>query len=344
MNVLRSHRCMRPGSWLAAGLSAGMSALLLLSACSSETPLRARTFEFQGQVVFPAFPQGGELYRVWVPLPGNGPAQEIRDLKVVSPVGYETREEKIFGNRYAYIEFDAESYPGPLSVTFGFQVTRRERKVDFDRDSLAGVPVAYAAPHLKRFLEPNRLVPLGGIIGDLSKKLAGGVEDPLAKARKIYDFVVSTMAYDKNGDGWGRGDAIYACNVKKGNCTDFHSLFIGVARAAGIPARFEIGFSLPAGEPRGYISGYHCWAQFYVEGVGWIPVDASEAWRNPTRKDYFFGALDEHRVQFTVGRDIRLDSEHTGEPLNYFIYPYAEVDGQPVEPTEKRFWFRDLPQ
>ena len=121
MNVLRSHRCMRPGSWLVAGLSAGMSALLLLSACSSETPLRARTFEFQGQVLFPAFPQGGELYRVWVPLPGNGPAQEIRDLKVVSPVGYETREEKMFGNRYAYIEFDAESYPGPLSVSFGFQ-------------------------------------------------------------------------------------------------------------------------------------------------------------------------------------------------------------------------------
>ena len=76
--------------------------------------------------------------------------------------------------------------------------------------------------------------------------------------------------------------------------------------------------------------------------MGWVPVDASEAWKDPSRKDYFFGAHDEHRVHFTTGRDLALDDDRQGEPLNYFIYPWAEVDGEPVEPLEKRFWFRDL--
>ena len=62
------------------------------------------------------------------------------------------------------------------------------------------------------------------------------------KARAIYDYVLSNMRYDKSGTGWGHGDTLYACSAKKGNCTDFHSLFISMARSQHIPARFEIGF------------------------------------------------------------------------------------------------------
>ena len=324
-------------------LLALLVAVVLTLACSSDAPAaKSRTFEFHYQVLFPSIPKGGEQYRIWVPLPKEGPAQEIHDLKVVSPVGYEQREESVFGNRYAYIEFDRRGYPWPLSVTVEFQITRKEHEVDFDRGSSASAGAVYAADKYEKFLQPNRLVPLDGIIGDLSKQHTAGVKSPLAKARKVYDYVVSTMAYDKSGEGWGRGDAIYACDTKKGNCTDFHALFIGMMRAAGIPARFEIGFPLPRNEKRGSIPGYHCWAAFHVDGIGWIPVDASDAWKDPARKDYFFGALDEHRVQFTTGRDIRLDPSQAGEPLNYFIYPYAELDGEPVEPIEKHFRFRDL--
>jgi len=77
-------------------------------------------------------------------------------------------------------------------------------------------------------------------------------------------------------------------------------VFIGMMRAAGIPARFEIGFSVPAEQREGAIPGYHCWAEFYVEPYGWIPVDASEAWKHPDKKDYFFGAHDYNRLQSTV--------------------------------------------
>ncbi|HVH50036.1 MAG TPA: hypothetical protein VM781_00095 [Candidatus Bathyarchaeia archaeon] len=63
--------------------------------------------------------------------------------------------------------------------------------------------------------------------------------------------------------------------------------------------------------------------------MGWVPVDASEASKNPARRDYFFAAVDADRVMFTYGSDIHLSNEQKGEPL--FIYPYAESNGQPVQ-------------
>ena len=84
-----------------------------------------------------------------------------------------------------------------------------------------------------------------GLPAELAAKVAADKKTPLEKARAIYDYVSQNMSYDKSGTGWGRGDVLYACEAKKGNCTDFHSLFIAMARSQGIPARFEIGFSLP---------------------------------------------------------------------------------------------------
>jgi transglutaminase-like putative cysteine protease len=78
------------------------------------------------------------------------------------------------------------------------------------------------------------------------------------------------MKYDKTGTGWGRGDAAYFCAAKKGNCTDFHGFFVGLARAAGIPARFAIGFPVPAKATEGMIGGYHSWAEFYVAEYRWM--------------------------------------------------------------------------
>src|SRR5262249_24753934 len=148
---------------------------------------------------------------------------------------------------------------------------------------------------------------------------------PLDKARRIYDYLIDTMRYDRDAPESGRGDAVWASRSKHGNCADFHSLFIGMARAAGIPARFEIGFSLPENARAGAIADYDCWAQFYVKGIGWIPADASEGSKNKDKRDYYFGATDPSRVMFTMGRDIRLKPAQKGDPLNYFVYPYAEL-------------------
>ena len=149
------------------------------------------------------------------------------------------------------------------------------------------------------------------------------------------------MRYDKTGTGWGHGDTLYACNAKQGNCTDFHSLFISMARSQNIPGRFEIGFPIPTDKHTGDIAGYHCWADFYTKDHGWVPVDISEAWKHPEQREFFFGHWDDNRVQFSVGRDITLSPRQAGAPLNYFVYPYVELDGAEYPNVSMHFSFED---
>ncbi len=301
-----------------------------------------RNFEFTYVTKIPAVPAEAKSSKIWIPLPQSDTYQAISDLKIESPFPYARHRDSEYGNEYVYLDVPAAKADAPQEVRVHFQVARQEHRVAVDGDpSVTKVSGTQAnAGELKRFLQPDRRVPLQGTIAELSAEQTHGIQDPMAKARAIYDYVIATMRYDKSGTGWGNGDAIWACTAKRGNCTDFHSLFIGMMRAAGIPARFEIGFPLPEEQHAGAIPGYHCWAEFYVERYGWIPVDASEAWKHPEKKNYFFGAHDDNRVQFTVGRDIRLDPAQQGEPLNYFIYPYAEVDGKPLK-LESAFSFQD---
>jgi hypothetical protein len=149
-----------------------------------------------------------------------------------------------------------------------------------------------------------------------------------------------SVSYDKSGEGWGRGDALYVCNTRAGNCTDFHSLFIGEARALGIPSRFIMGLPVPEDASKGSIPGYHCWAEFYIDGRGWIPIDASEANKHPEKKEAFFGGLDANRIAFTIGRDIRIPGTR-GDLQNYIIYPHVEVDGRPHAKMDVRFFFSE---
>ena len=136
------------------------------------------------------------------------------------------------------------------------------------------------------------------------------------------------MEYKKTGTGWGNGDTFWACNERYGNCTDFHSLFISLARTEGIPARFEMGFPVPTDRESGEISGYHCWVEFWLPEEGWVPIDASEAFKHPEKRELFYGMHPADRLHFSTGRDLRLGKNHRGRPLNYFIYPYVEVDGK----------------
>lgn len=325
--------------------------LIAIAAAFSASPRVAarvnapvRNFEFSYVVKIPAASGDAKTSRIWIPLPQSDAYQAISGLKIDSPFAYARHRDPEYGNEYAYLEIPTAKASAAAEVRVTFRGSRQEHRVAVEGNTPntmnASASTEDRARELKRFLEPDRRVPLQGTIAELSAEQTRGIQDPMAKARAIYDYVLATMRYDKSGTGWGNGDAIWACTAKHGNCTDFHSLFIGMMRAAGIPARFEIGFSLPEEQHAGAIAGYHCWAEFYLERYGWIPVDASEAWKHPEKKNYFFGAHDDNRVQFTMGRDIRLDPAQQGEPLNYFIYPYAELDGKALK-LEVSFSFQD---
>ena len=282
----------------------------------------------------------GERVRVWIPAAHSDDFQEVKVISANGDLKLKKTRESRFGNQMYYAESSKEKSPD-LHFEVIYDVVRHERlTMGVARPRLAEVQLKES--DRKQYLQPDKLVPVTGLPADLALKVTAGDSTPLEKARAIYDYVFTTMRYDKTGTGWGHGDVLYACDAKKGNCTDFHSLFIAMARSQGIPARFEIGFPLPPDKHSAEIAGYHCWSDFFEPQHGWVPVDISEAWKHQEKRDYFFGAHDVNRVQFTMGRDLRLSPAQDGPPLNYFVYPYVEVAGKEYPNVSLAVSFADV--
>ena len=280
----------------------------------------------------------GALVRVWLPVAHDSDAQQVKIRRIDAPEGYSFHSEPKYGNRILYFEKEIPAALGRRGDEIGFSIN-----YDVDRREFAGLggtvdPDAVDAETQSVFLQANRMVPIDGAPARLSASWALPSET-LDRARGIYDGVLDHMEYDKRS-GYGRGDARWACQSGYGNCSDFHSLFISIARQHGVPAKFEIGFPIPDDRRSGPIKGYHCWASFYVPRAGWVPVDISEGDKYPELSDYYFGTLSENRVGFTVGRDLELVPPQHGEPLNYFIYPYVEVDGVRCDSSLVKTQFR----
>ncbi|HMF11647.1 MAG TPA: transglutaminase domain-containing protein [Gemmataceae bacterium] len=296
------------------------------------TTPRSRTFSFTYSATVTDL-EPGKKARIWLPIPPSNAEQDVKIESKDLPAEGKLGKEGQYGNEMIYVEAPA-SKDGTIPLAITYRVTRREARGEVkptEDEKLIG-----------RFLQADGVVPIGGKSLDLIKDRKVP-ENQFAAARVFYDVVNSHMRYSKEGTGWGRGDSDWACDSKYGNCTDFHSMFISLARARKIPAKFEIGFPLPEKRGGGEIPGYHCWAWFKPEGKGWVPVDISEANKAKSEKmtEYYFGNLTEDRVVFTTGRDIDLVPKQTGKPLNFFVYPYVEVDDKPYDKVRRRFTFED---
>ena len=298
-------------------------------------PGDSRTFAVSYTARIKDIPAGAKKVRVWLPVPQDSTVQKIKDLSFSREMS-QSNEPK-YGNRIAYAEIES---PGTSAeITMKFVCTRQEIKSDLAKLAGDGSDPSGSFPV---FRGPDRLVLVDAEMKKLSDEVTQGKKDTVEKARAIYQYVLDKMAYDKSGTGWGTGSTKFACEVGKGNCTDFHALFNSLCRAQGIASGFEIGLYLPY--EKGKVEkpgGYHCWAFFRVPGKTWVPVDASEADRFPDRAQYFFGGHTSNRVTLSTGRDITLSPKQDGEPLNYFLNPYAEADGKPVK-CEKTWEYKDL--
>jgi transglutaminase-like putative cysteine protease len=306
---------------------------LTLSALTQDS----RQFTFHYAFTVKNLPAGKRV-RIWIPAAQSDAYQEVRIVSAQGDLPLKKTSESKYGNQIYYAE--TTSAQPELHFDVQYDVIRDQR-VALGQTASHMVAVSLSSTEKQQDLQPDALVPVTGLPADLAAKVTQGKTQPLDKARAIYDYVFTTMRYDKTGTGWGHGDVLYACDAKKGNCTDFHSLFIAMARSQGIPARFEIGFPLPPDKHSSEIAGYHCWSDFFIDGRGWIPVDISEAWKHQEKRDYFFGTHDVNRVQFSMGRDLRLKPPQAGKPLNYFVYPYVEVDGEEYPNVSLAFSFVD---
>lgn len=327
---MRGINRMSPGR--VAGLSGFVVLVLALgfAAGTRSEPAKSpalRTFELT-EAVRLRLPPGRRHARLWIPRLPSDPFQTAELVGVDSPWPHRESADSEFKNPLLYFE---SSGSGTVEFKLRYRVTRREQSE----------PEPQAEPVPPIFLKPRGLVVIDDEVRRIAREATRGLQEPLQKARALYRAVLGRMSYDTTGEGWGRGDVVYACKVGKGNCTDFHSLFIALAIAEGIPARFKMGYPLPEAAEGPVLKPYHCWAEFHVAGRGWLPVDISEAWKNPARADYYFGRLDPNRVLVSTGREIRLPGQK-GRALNYIIRPYAEIDGKPFYEIELERRYKEI--
>ena len=292
-----------------------------------ESEVKSRSFEFTYEATVKGLDKSKKA-KVWVPVAQSNDDQDVKLLSHAVKAGADKVQGKLtveseYHNKLFFVETRPDD-DGKITVSLSYRVTRREVKGE------TGKSMKDDAELVQRFLRPDALVPIDGKPLELikGKQLP---DDPMKKARALYDVVNGHMKYDKKGDEWGRGDSAWACDSRFGNCSDFHSLFISLARSQKLPAKFEIGFSIPAKRGEGPVSGYHCWAFFRPEGKAWVPVDISEANKDAKMKEYYFGNLTEDRVTFSTGRDLTLSPKQSGKPVNFLICPYVEADGKPLD-------------
>jgi transglutaminase-like putative cysteine protease len=295
-----------------------------------------RVFEFTYQILAGEFPTNKAI-DIYIPLPAEHAGQHIVSQTLHSSLpGKQGRDQK-FSNNFYHIHRPA-NVDTPIDVSLNWTVSRQTVR--------AGEDNQLSAHERDTFLAANKLVPVDHLILQpiLEEIHQLRTDDSrAATARAIYDWVVDNVEYKKIGRGWGNGDSFWACSERYGNCSDFHALFISLARSERIPARFEIGFPVPEGRSAGVIDGYHCWVQFYLPQQGWVPIDASEAARHPDKRDLYYGTQPTDRIHFSTGRDLALSKASTSMPLNYFIYPYVEVDGKPrMVKLETRFTYEEI--
>lgn len=296
---------------------------------------KERAFYFEERIVFPNISKNVKNLNIWVPYPITDKWQIASDFRIEGPFETEIFTDKKYGNKIVYLKAKEDADLKNTEVLVMFNVKRKENSIsDIEPEKKKDLTV---------YLKPNKHVPVNDKLRKLAKTITYEKNTDWGKARAVYDYVMDELRYSKDDPQiCGVGDTFVTLQSKRGNCSDYHTLFISLLRSLGIPAKFEIGFPIPSDKNEGKVGGYHCWAKFYIEEKGWIPVDISEADKYPELKEYFFGNINENRAHMVTGRDIKLEHSKDSQLLNFFIYPYAELDGVQFDNIEYQFSFKDL--
>ncbi|MDX9767317.1 MAG: transglutaminase family protein [Ectothiorhodospiraceae bacterium] len=279
--------------------------------------------------------------RLWLPVPATttegyqrllGHRWQSNAAKVV------LESEPAYRSQALVAEWRDGDTPRRLQATF--KVATRDYAVD----------LRHAAPRAgddpTQYLKPTPHMPIDGVVGETAQRIAGGVRDPLTRARLVYDWVVDNSFRDPNVLGCGNGDIRHMLESGNlgGKCADLNALFVGLARAVGLPAREVYGvrvadsrFSKSMGKSGDVSKAQHCRAEFHLEGVGWVPVDPADVRkvileekrqlddpRIVELRERLFGNWEMNWVAFNSARDFQ-PATAAEKPLNYFMYPYAET-------------------
>lgn len=284
----------------------------------------------------------GKKIRLWIPIAKSDDIQTIKDVKYEkgSASKAELNKDEL-GNDMLYVEWDENAKPEDRKFSASFHASRTEvLRPELKEEGTIG-------SDMDEYLKPSSMVVTDGDTKKLAEEITKNETTYLGKTRAIYDWVIANMNRDESVIGCGLGNVEELLVTKKGKCTDINSVFIGLCRSVGIPARETFGVRM---NDTDITKNQHCWAEFYLPGTGWVHADPADVlkavlknqWSKDSKEtkelqEYYWGSVDAERVGLSEGRDLTLNPKQDGEPLNNFGYPYAEVDKQPIDcysPTE----------
>ncbi|HUQ73289.1 MAG TPA: transglutaminase domain-containing protein [Burkholderiales bacterium] len=309
-----------------------------------------RTFETVTRVnVSDAF----GVARAWVPLPleadtnwqkaiGNSWSGNASQAQILHDGKY--------GVAMLYAEWPAREANPHIEVTSRFMT--RDRAVDFARPDSA---LDLSAADRKFFTAPTELIPTDGIVRKTALQITKGAKTDVDKARAIYEWVVDNTFRDPKTRGCGVGDvkSLLESGNPGGKCADLNALYVGLARAVGVPARDVYGIrvapsnhgykSLGTGSPN-VTKAQHCRAEFFARGFGWVPVDPADVRKvvleeppgNLAVKDEkviaarkrLFGSWEMNWLAYNMGHDVKLPHASKAPRLPFLMYINAEADGE----------------
>jgi transglutaminase-like putative cysteine protease len=314
------------------------------------TPSGWRTFELTTRVEL-LKPSG--ISRAWVPVPsvqsdyqkvggntwsGNGTTRLVSDGK--------------YGASMVAAEWTPAEKAPVVEVVSTFST--QNRAVDFSKRN---PDIRLDSATAKFNTEATELIATDGIVRKTALEITRGKSSDIDKARAIYDWIVVNTFRNPKTRGCGIGDikAMLETGDLSGKCADLNALYVGLARAVGLPARdvyglrvakSEFGYrSLGAGSSN-VTKAQHCRAEVFLIGFGWVPVDPADVRKvvleekpQPTTladpivppvRAKLFGAWESNWLAYNEAHDVKLPGSRGG-PVGFLMYPQAEVDGKRLD-------------
>jgi transglutaminase-like putative cysteine protease len=285
--------------------------------------------------------------RVWVPVPQDAlDYQRVIDLTWRSPVAASLTWEQTSRAPIISVAWDEPTAPREIEITA--RVATRDR---------SGFYPDASHEEIAEYLRPTTSSPTDGVVLAKAREIIGGRTTPLDKARAIYDWIVDNTFRRAETRGCGLGNIAFMQETSDmgGKCADINSLYVGLARAAGLPARDFFGIrvadssvSKSLGESGDITKAQHCRAEVFIEDKGWLPVDpadvrkvvleekvAIDSEKVRRLRERLFGNWEMNWVGFNYARDFTLPGQKEG-PVGFLMYPYGEApDGvlNPLEPA-----------
>lgn len=314
-----------------------------------ETPGRWRTFEITTRVEV-LKPSGAT--RIWVPaaLISETPFQKTSSNTFTAEGG----TAKLIQSEPDALGIIAAEFPASVRPVLTVTSMIGTRNYAIDLSSAAKAPKANRA-ELDHFLRPTKLMPTDGIVKSTATDITKNSKTDVEKARAIYEWIVDNTFRNPKTRGCGTGDIRFMLESKDlgGKCADLNALYVGLARAAGLPARdvygirvakSDLGYKSLGGSSETITKSQHCRAEVYLTGYGWVPVDPADVRKvvleeppgnRPLTDEMvqkartrLFASWEMNWMAYNFAHDVALPGSN-GAPIGFLMYPQAETaDGR----------------